>query len=89
MSKVPYGLKSFDATFRAIQRPPVSPFTDYRLDPSIGVLARDGRTVYYAHLDLSASDRKVVLDDYIYIESEDLSEIKAYVNAHRAQELHQ
>ena len=54
------------------------------LDASIGVLARDGRTVYYAHLKLSASDRKVVLDDYIYIESEDLSEIKAYVNAHRA-----
>lgn len=49
------------------------------LDPRIGILCRNGETVYYANVPLANGDKRIVSGEFIYVEGDDPEEIAAYL----------
>jgi hypothetical protein len=55
------------------------------IDPRIGTLNRNGDTVYYAHLPLSASDEAVTGRKFLYVEDRDVAEVAFWLALHDKQ----
>ena len=54
--------------------------TSKTLDPRIGILCRNGETVYYANVPLANGDKEIVGGEFIYVEHSNADEVAAYLS---------